>query len=276
MFSGINRQNNCFLLSGQMKRIYCITIIAIIISSSGWGQPISYKPGEKVNYTIQYGIITGGTALLELNREWLNGKEIWHSKITARTTGMADAIFKVLDIYESYIDPATELPVKSIRNIREGRYRKYNVVLFDHKTRTDSAILNSDLTGIHKTTQGIHDILSCFYYFRNHILPTRTNLKKGDMITIITWFCDELYPIRLKYIGVEEVKTRAGKVKCYKFNPVTETGRLFKTQEDVSFWFSADKNFLPVKIRFDIFVGAFTVEIQSYEGLVYPLEIINK
>jgi hypothetical protein len=57
---------------------------------------------------------------------------------------------------------------------------------------------------------------------------------------------------------------------------VTETGRLFKTEEDVSFWFSADKNFLPVKIRFDIFVGAFTVEILNYEGLVYPLGIKKK
>jgi len=96
------------------------------------------------------------------------------------------------------------------------------------------------------------------------------------MLTIMTWFTDELYPIRLKYIGIEEVKTKAGKIKCLKFNPVTETGRLFKTEEDVSFWFSADKNYLPVKIRFDIFVGGFTVELTNYEGLIYPLEIRKK
>ena len=54
------------------------------------------------------------------------------------------------------------------------------------------------------------------------------------MITIMTWFTDELYPIRLKYLGMEEVKTRIGKIKCHKFNPVTETGRLFKTEDDMS------------------------------------------
>ena len=259
-----------------MKRIFCFTGLAIIISSSGWGQTVSYTVGEKVTYTVHYGVITGGTASLELNSETYNGKEVWHSKFLAKTTGMADAIFKVLDIYESFIDPVTELPVKSIRNIREGRYRKYNEVLFDHKTRADSAILTSDLTGIHITPQGIHDILSCFYYFRNHILPVDSNLKKGEVITITTWFTDELYPIRLRYIGTDEVRTKVGKIKCYKFNPVTEIGRLFKTEEDVSFWFSSDKNFLPVKVRFDIFVGAFTCEIMSYEGLVYPLEIKKK
>jgi hypothetical protein len=259
-----------------MKRFFCITGFAMLISTFAKGQTVSYKVGEKVTYTIQYGFITAGSGTLELNSDTLNGKEVWHSKLAARTTGMAEALYKVLDVYESFIDPVTELPVKSIRNIHEGRYRKYNVVLFDHKTRADSSVLNSDLTGIHIAPPKIHDILSCFYYFRNHVLPIDSNLRKGELTTIITWFCDELYPIRLRYIGTDEVRTKVGKIKCYKFNPVTETGRLFKTEDDVSFWFSADKNFLPVKIRFDIFVGAFSCEIVSYEGLVYPLETILK
>lgn len=269
-----NKQQDYFVHTGSiMRRIFYITGIALIISTSAKGQAVSYKVGEKVSYTIQYGIITAGYATLDLTGETLNGKEVWHSKLMAKTTGMAEALFKVLDIYESYVDPATELPVKSIRNIREGRYRKFNVVDFDHKTRADSSILYSDLTGKHIAPPRIHDILSCFYYFRNNVLPVDSNLKKGELITINTWFCDELYPIRLKYIGTDVVKTKLGKIICHKFNPVTETGRLFKTEEDVSFWFSADKNFLPVKIRFDIFVGSFTCEIVNYEGLVYPFEI---
>jgi hypothetical protein len=259
-----------------MKIFFYITVISFIIYIPLAGQAISYKAGEKINYTIQYGFITAGSGTLELKSDSFNGKEVWHSKLLGKTTGMAEALFKVLDIYESYIDPDTELPVKSIRNIREGRYRNYNVVTFDHKTRADSSILNSDLTGIHIAPPGIQDILSCFYFFRNHILPVDSNLKTGELTTIITWFCDELYPIRLRYIGIENIKTKVGKIKCYKFNPVTETGRLFKTEEDVSFWFSADKNFLPVKIRFDIFVGSFSCEIVKYEGLMYPLEIIKK
>ncbi|MGB8489536.1 MAG: DUF3108 domain-containing protein, partial [Bacteroidales bacterium] len=88
-----------------------------------------------------------------------------------------------------------------------------------------------------------------------------------------TWFTDELFPIRLRYKGVDEIRTKVGRIKCLRFNPVTEKGRLFKTEEDVSFWFSADSNFLPVKVRFDLLVGAFVAEITGYEGLKYPLEI---
>ncbi len=256
-----------------MKNLFLNTCFVFVIPVFSLGQEASYQVGEKVNYSIHYGLIQGGIASLELKPDTFRGKEVWHSVFIGKTTGMADAIFKVKDIYESYIDPETELPVFSVRNIQEGRYRKYNEVIFDHHTRCDSAILTSDLSGIHITEQGIHDILSCFYYFRNNHLPDYPNFKKGDMITIMTWFTDELYPIKLRYIGHDDVRTKVGRIRCLKFNPVTETGRLFKSEEDVSFWFSADKNFLPVKVRFDIFVGSFSAEIVSYEGLKYPLDI---
>jgi hypothetical protein len=72
---------------------------------------------------------------------------------------------------------------------------------------------------------------------------------------------------------MDEVRTKVGKIKCYKFNPVTETGRLFKDENGATLWFSDDNNYLPVKVRFDIFVGSFTVDLTSYEGLSNPLNI---
>ncbi len=254
-----------------MYRIFLIQL-AMVMTLAAQAQQMSYRVGEKLDYSISYGVLQGGVASLQIVSDTYMGKSVWHAKLLGKTTGVADAFFKVNDIYETYIDPATELPLLSVRNISEGRYRKYNEVIFDHKTRKDSAILISDLTGVHITQQGIHDILSCFYYIRNHYLPYYDTLKKGDMITIMTWFTDELYPIKMRFKGVEEIRTKAGRLRCLKFNPVTEVGRLFKTEEDISFWFTADKNFLPVRIRFNIFVGAFTVEMVKYEGLVSPIE----
>ncbi|MBE0674717.1 MAG: DUF3108 domain-containing protein [Bacteroidales bacterium] len=260
----------------KIARPYLAAAIFLLITGSpvfpqSNGAP--YILGEKISYIIHYGVINGGVASLEIKDAELDGRKIWNSSMTMQTTGMADAIFKVRDVYESFINPATELPLKSVRNISEGKYKKYNEVLFDHASRSDSAVLLSDLTGTHITEQGIHDILSCFYWFRKRYMPYASGFKTGQIITINTWFTDEFYPIRMRYAGMEEIRTKAGKIMCHKFNPVTEVGRLFKTEEDMSVWFSADKNYLPVKIRFDIFVGSFTVNMVSYEGLAYPLEI---
>jgi hypothetical protein len=229
-----------------------------------------------MSYYIHYGLLSGGTATLELSSDTIFGKDVLYAKLSGRTTGIADAIYKVRDYYHSYFDPETDLPLKAIRDISEGKYRRYNELIYDHYSRNDSAIIESKLTGTHITPSEIYDILSCFYFMRENYLASGVELKEGDIFQITTWFTDELYPIKLKFKGYETVRTPAGKIECLKFNPVTEIGRVFKTEDDMSVWFSNDKNYLPVKIRFDIFVGKITVDIEDYEGLAYPLNIINK
>ena len=81
-------------------------------------------------------------------------------------------------------------------------------------------------------------------------MPESSKLKKGEILEINTWFTDQLYPIRLRFVGMDDVKVKGGRIKCYKFNPVTEVGRLFKTEEDVSFWFQPIKIFC--LLRYDL------------------------
>lgn len=256
-----------------MKSLLAAVIIFFLHLAAMQGQQQPYLPGEKINYQVRYGFVNGGIATMELKEGYWDGVPVWHAIISGQTTGLADAVYKVRDTYESYIEPSTDLPLFSIRNISEGRYRKYNEVTFDHRSRPDSAVLNSDLSGRHITQKGILDILSSFYWFRKHYLAKADSLKPGDTYTMMTWFADELYPITLKYRGKEMVKIREGKILCYRFHPVTEVGRVFKTEEDMAMWFSADENFLPVKVRFDIFVGSFYVDMVSSEGLKTPLVI---
>lgn len=254
-------------------RLTALSVLIVLPLFGLEAQPQPYVPGEKIQYLVRYGPVNGGTATLELSEGFYKGTPVWHAVITGQTTGLADALYKVRDTYESYIDPTTDLPLFSIRNISEGRYRKYNEVSFQAGIRPDSTVLMSDLTGLHIAPNGILDILSCFYWFRKHHLAMADTLKPGDTFTMTTWFADELYPIILKYRGMETVKIKDGKILCYRFHPVTEVGRVFKTEEDMAMWFSADENFLPVKIRFDIFVGSFHVDMVSSEGLKAPLNI---
>ncbi len=256
-----------------MKKTFIIGAALIFALAELPGQQQPYRPGEKINYLIRYGMVNGGVATLEIKEDYFQDNLVWHASISGHTTGLADAIYKVRDSYESFIDPETDLPLFSIRNISEGKYRKYNEVSFDHDSRPDSAVLFSDLTGTHTAPKNILDIISCFYWFRKHHLATADTLVPGDTFTMTTWFTDELYPIILKYGGSEIIKTKGGKVLCHRFNPVTEVGRVFKTENDMAMWFTADENFLPVKIRFDIFVGSFYVDMISCEGLKVPLKL---
>ncbi len=256
------------------------TAITVLIILSGTiqllvAQQQPYMPGEKVSYQIKYGIVGSGQATLEIKEGFYKGRPVWHAVVAGQTTGLADALYKVRDVYESYIDPETDLPVFTIRNISEGRYRKYNEVGFDHTSRSDSTLLFSDLTGRHSGPKGLLDIVSCFYWFRKYYLAAGKELVPGETYKMMTWFADELYPIILRYRGKETIRIKGSRIECYRFHPVTEVGRVFKTEEDMAMWFTADENFLPVKVRFDIFVGSFHVDMTNYEGLRAPLKFID-
>ena len=56
-----------------MKRLFCITAIVILISTFTEGQVSSYKAGEKVTYTIQYGFITAEKSCTQNYRQELQG-----------------------------------------------------------------------------------------------------------------------------------------------------------------------------------------------------------
>jgi len=85
---------------------------------------VAYKDGETLKYLVHYGFIDGGYAMLNLKEFEMNGKEYFHAVASGYSTGLADKLFKVRDVYETFVDKETDLPIKAIRNI--NRYlRKY-------------------------------------------------------------------------------------------------------------------------------------------------------
>ncbi|HKL72159.1 MAG TPA: DUF3108 domain-containing protein [Marinilabiliaceae bacterium] len=226
----------------------------------------SFGSGEYLLYTMDYGLLTGGKALLSVKDTVLFGENTLHLTGTAYTVGLADVLYKIRDTYESFISPNSLYPVKSIRNIREGRYRYYNEVIFKHGA--DSTHLASQKSGEKYVPADIYDIVSAFYVGREKYF--NDSMKKGDVITIHTYFADKEFPLRIRYMGNEVIKTSFGKLECYKFSPVTETGRAFKTENDMQVWITRDKNKLPVRVRFNLVVGAFVCDLQEFKGLKNP------
>jgi hypothetical protein len=250
-------------------------IAALFLFTSTSFSPIkpqnrSYGAGENLVYSLDYGFITGGKGILSVKDTLMNGQTVLHIVARGETVGMADALFRIRDRYESFIDPSSDLPVKSIRNIREGRYKYYDEVLYNH----DSSYVISKKAGVKPVPSKIQDILSAFYYARN--FKFNENLKQGEIIEIMTYFSNELFPLRIRYRGIETIKTKFGRIECYKFSPVTEVGRAFKTEDDMQVWISRDNNRIPVKISFNLAVGSFTCNLDHYKKLKHPFSALKK
>ncbi|NPA38156.1 MAG: DUF3108 domain-containing protein [Chlorobi bacterium] len=229
----------------------------------------AFKAGEKLEYSLGYGFISAGTASLEVTDTVFDNKKLFHIKLTGKTVGLADIIYKVRDVYESYTDPGTDLPVKAVRKIKEGGYRYYNEVTYNR----DSSTITSLRSGVKHVPEETLDILSAFYYARNHYF--NQDLKKGDVISFVTYFSDKIFPFKIRYVGTEVINSRFGKIECYKFAPVTEVGRAFKSNEGMYMWISKDKNRIPIKVKFELVVGSFVCNLENFSGLKHPFSSIQ-
>ncbi len=235
--------------------------------------PINPDPafieGEELKYSLHYGIITAGLGIVTLNNESFNSIPVFHAIIKAHTVGLADKLFKVLDIYESYFLPSSNLPVRTIRNIHEGNYKQYNDVGFDHDNNT----ITSKLSGEHKVPENILDMVSSLFYLRRIDF---TNFNINDVIFVNTYFGDEVFPFYIVFKGREVIETKIGKFKCLKFVPVVEPGRIFKNKDDMTFWLSDDSNKIPVSVKFDMIVGSFKCDLISFKNQKYSLTSMVK
>ncbi len=253
--------------NNKMKiiRILCLIIFtfSITVFSVGQSNNLIFKNGEYLKYEMSYGWITGGVASLSLQETLYKGKRAFHVKAVGRTVGIAHTIFNVKDIYESYFNPDNCKPYKSLMNLKESDYRNYNEVWFNHENKT----LYSKKSGQHKIkVDNIYDIVSAFYVLRQNV----KSLKPNQRITIHTYFHDEPWDLEVRYRGIEVIKTKFGKLKCMKFNPVVEEGT-FESKDALDIWISADKNRIPIRVKMKFFVGSFKTDLVDYRNIVYPL-----
>ncbi len=235
----------------------------------------SFQEGEWFQLRLHYGPFNASYATLSLERDTINERPVYHAKGFGETTGLARWFFKVEDYYESYFDEETGLPYKFIRNINEGGYTKNVEIDFNHKEKT--ALVNNKKKGEVSELEiknGVQDLISSFYYLRN-FYPI-DEIKLNESFDINMFFDFENYVFRLKYLGKEIINTKFGKIKCMKFRPIVQSGRVFEEQESVTLWVSDDKNRIPVRIKADILVGSIKADLENFKNLKHPFQIIVK
>ena len=227
----------------------------------------SFKNGEKITFYVFYTVagvwVHAGTANFTATLEKLGNKPVYHINAVGETLPGYDWIYKVRDRYESFIDTATLQPLKFIRNVNEGGYKKYENITFNHEAGT--AITN---TGVFKTPTCVQDVLSEVYLARNMNFD---KYKVNDMIPFDLFLDNEVYHMYIRYLGRETVKTRYGKFRCIKFKPLLLKGSIFEGGEKMTVWVTDDQNRLPVRIESPITVGSVKVDMMWYDNLRYPL-----
>ena len=229
-----------------------------------------FQENESLEFKVKYLSFNFSNASLNIKKETLNNKPVYHIIGSGTSSSFLSLFFKVDDHYETYIDTETFLPYKFVRNINEGGYKKNIIIDFDQdaKLATVNDYKRNTTKVFNTTTNTVHDMVSSFYFLRNHI--DSSNLKVGDENSLNMFFDNENYTFKLRFLGKETIRTKYGKKNCLVFRPLVMADRVFKEEESLTVWISDDKNKIPLKISADLAVGSITASLSKYSGLKHP------
>lgn len=256
-----------------MKKILLVLTMFAIVHFSSAQEKYAFQDGEWFKFKMSYsGFLKAGNATLEVKNSRLNGREVYHIVGKGWTTGLIKAFFKVKDRYETYVDKTTGLPYRFIRKIDEGGYTKDIEIEFDHGA--SKAYVNNKKDNKETTfdiEQNVQDMVSAFYYLRNNYKSE--TIKEGDIVSLNMFFDEENYNFKLKFLGREDLSTDFGTIKTLKFRPYVMAGRVFKEQESLTLWVSADDNKIPLRIKADLAVGSLRADLEAFKGLKHSFKV---
>lgn len=254
-----------------MNRTSLLLLLLVYVSSALHAQSAyrklnneAFKRGEKLTYRIHYGFIDAAIATIEITEEnkKFGDRNTLHVVGIGKSKGSFDFFFKIRDRYETYIDEEALIPWFFGRRIDEGGYKMSQDYIFYHDQKKVNA--NGKMINIWQNTQ---DMLSGFYLARTMDLGAA---KEGQLFTVPTIVDGEMYNLQIKFKGRETIKSDWGRIRCLKFVPVLQKGRVFKHEEDMVVWLSDDKNHIPIRAKADILFGSLKMDLIAYKGISTP------
>jgi len=226
-------------------------------------EALPFQPGEKIHYTIRWGIFTVGSATMSyVGPVERDGEENWQVILEARTNSFADAIFKVRDWNAVWVDRDFTRPLYYEKKQNEGSTHRDVVVTFDWEGNKAQYSDKGEARAAIDIQPGSWDPLGITYAVRTLDLTGVTHLS------IPSTDGKKCVSTEISVSGPVSVKVPAGRFQALLLAPDTkDLGGVFKKSDKagISIWFSNDARHIPVRMASRVAVGSFVAEMTSVE-----------
>lgn len=220
--------------------------------------------GEQLKYGIYYSFVKAGTAYIK-NRGMvdIDGRPAYVVQTTAFSASVIDAFFKVRDINQSWIDAQSYYSRGYTQSVREGNYRRDEWVHFTPEAgkyfgKIQKKEAPRDISG--ELTQDVTDFLSSLYFVRAQ------ELTPGKDIVFDIINREKKYPLVVKVLKKETVKTPAGEFDCIVVEPQLRGEGIFVSKgKSLKVWLTDDKYKMPVKMKVEVFIGSVSAQLLEYK-----------
>jgi Protein of unknown function (DUF3108) len=232
---------------------------------------VPFQVGERLTYNVSWKVFDAGVATMTLTEKTsFQNEEILRINATVYSTGVVSALFKVVDVFESFLQTRDLCSRRIIKKIQEGRRHRETVVTFDAKARQarleDRDLNRPDLPP--KRTESpapscVQDVISALYTIRTR------NLRVGELVRFPINDGGRTYDVTVEIQALEEVRTPAGTFQAFRLEPKVFDG-LFKSKGRLFVWVTADAARLPVQLKAKINLGTITAALTQADRAALP------
>ena len=217
---------------------------------------LPFAPGERLVFSVEYGVIKAGTATLEVRPlRTYRGRSCYHIASTTQSAPFFDSMYKVRDRIDTLIDATGFFTWQYRKRLREGGYQA------DHEAVYDPA------SGRARYADGrwaefpprALDALGAFYFAR--LQP----LEPGTSFFVPHHADKKSFYLEVRVLRRERIQVPAGAFDCVALEPLVRDTGPFRQQGRMTVWVTDDERRLPVLMRSRVVVGSIDAVLQRYE-----------
>lgn len=232
-----------------------LSLAAADDSGSGPGV-FKLQRGEKLLYSIEYAGINAGYSYIRIDSQltFFQGRPAYRLVNETWSNPFFSKFYRVHDRSESFVDAESLLSLSFSKKIQEGSYRHQEEVQFDH--RANKAYYSTGQ--VVDLVPGSRDILLTLFYYR--MFP----LKVGGSIFIDNHTDKKNYPLEVRVLRRERLKTIFGWKDCLVVEPMLRTPGLFEHKGRLWVWLTDDQQHIPVLMKSKIIIGSINGVLKEY------------
>ena len=216
---------------------------------------VPFGVGERLEYDVKFGSLRVGNAHMEVVAlDNLRGRPAWH---TAFWVQGGNFLYRVNDVYESWMDAETLSSLRFVQELEEGgkdTERRFEIyperavfVQTSKKPATEERSVSQPL-----------DDGSFLYFVRT--IP----LVVGQTYDFNRYFRPDRNPVRIRVLRKERIRVPAGSFDAIVIQPVIKTKGIFSENGHAEIWLSDDDRHIMLQLKSKLSFGSLNLYLKSY------------
>jgi len=216
---------------------------------------VPFGVGERMEFEVRFGRLKVGNAHMEVVAlEEMRGRTVWH---TAFWVQGGNFLYRVNDVYESWIDAETLSSLKFVQELEEGgRHTERRFEIFPERAvfiQTNKRDAKEE-----KSVSNPLDDGSFLYFIRT--IP----LEVGKTYDFNRYFRPDRNPVRIKVLRKEKIRVPAGSFDAIVIQPVIKTRGIFSENGHAEIWLSDDERHVMLQLKSRLSFGSLNLYLKRY------------